>query len=141
MNWENAMVHQTERSPTRLILCRIRLASWTVLALLGFSALTVAGDRSLHDWNRDSPCRFAEPKPEPVETPPARTISAARLLLELAKDAVGVSKLTDGLFSESASEAQRVSGVTVLIKLLMYLSGGNMIPPRPKWQRSSWWLM
>ncbi len=125
------MVHQTERLPTRLPLRPVRLTSWTVLTLLAFSALTAAGDRSLYDWNRDSPCRFAEPEPEPVETPPARTISAARLLLELAKDAVGVSKLTDGLFSESVSEAQRVSGVTVLIKLLMYLSGGKLIPPSP----------
>ena len=130
MSWENAMVHQTERSSTHLPLCRARTVSWTVLALLAFSALAAAGDRSLYDWSPDSPCRFEKSEPEPVEAS-ARTISAARLLFELAKDAVGVSKLTEGLFAESGSEAQTGSGVSVLIRFLMYLSGGNMIPPSP----------
>ena len=124
------MVQQKERPFTTPPLRRARTASWTVLALLAFSALAAAGDRSLYDWNRDSPCRFERPKPEPVERP-VRTISAARLLFELAKDAVGVSKLTEGLFAEDGSEAQTDSGVSVLIRLLMYLSGGNMIPPSP----------
>lgn len=124
------MVHQTERPSTHHPLRGTRIASWTILTLLAFSALTVAGDRSLYDWNRDSPCQFEKPKPEPIETP-VRTISAARLLFELAKDAVGVSKLTEGLFAESTPEAQTGSGVSVLIKLLMYLSGGNMIPASP----------
>lgn len=131
MSWENAMVHQKERPLTHLPLRRARTASWTVLALLAFTALATAGDRDLYDWNRDSPCRFEQPKPEPVETP-ARTISAARLLFELAKDAVGVSKLHEGLFAENGSEASTGSGVSVLIRFLMYFSGGKMIPSSPE---------
>ncbi len=124
------MVHQKEMPSTHLPLRRARTASWTVLALLAFSALAAAGDRSLYDGNSDGPCQFVNRKQEPVETP-ARTISAARLLFELAKDAVGVSKLTEGLFAENAAEAQTGSGVSVLIRFLMYLSGGNLIPASP----------
>jgi hypothetical protein len=59
------------------------------------------------------------------------------LLVELAKDAMGVSQLPDRLFEEDASRSQRTNGVHVFIRFLFNLSGGYSIAPSPELSSSN----
>lgn len=131
MREEKAMV---DRLPESLFLHPHRLASsaWrTALALLVFSSLTVAADRDLYQGDANHrPCPSLQPTPARAGTS-LKTISATRLLVELTKDAMGVSQLTERLFEDQASGVQTSIGVHVLIQFLICLSGGNLIPPSP----------
>jgi hypothetical protein len=130
MKEENVMVDSARR-PRFLLPHRWSfLVAWTVVSLLVFSVLGIAEVRNLNEWPGYSSCRVTPPIPPPAETS-IRTISATQLLVELAKDAIGVSQLTDGLFGENVSRSHAPSGVHVLIRFLYHLSGGNTIPSSP----------
>jgi hypothetical protein len=60
-----------------------------------------------------------------------RSISSLRLLLELLKDAVGVSRLTEELFTEGDWKVQDASGISAAMRFLMSLTGWSSLPASP----------